>query len=126
MKHFKSHLAKTEKVAQNLYIRTSKGRVNVLPQDIIYLEAEINYTTFHTRYSSFTTSFHLKFFGQALNEHPDFLRINRAYLININYLIGLDWEKNIKEAQLINGACLPISRRKAKQLKDILWNKLNN
>jgi two-component system LytT family response regulator len=126
MKHFKPHLPKTEQVAQNLFILTARGRVTVQPEDIIYLEANINYTTFYTIQRQFTTSFHLKFFGEALQEHPDFLRINKSYIINLNYLENLDWHKNTKQASLANGAKLPISRRKAKALKEILWSKLNN
>lgn len=123
MKHFKPGLCKSERVAQNFYMPTPKGRVSISPTEIIYLEAKINYTVFHTTESTILASFHLKFFNEVLKDNPDFLRIHRNCLINLNYLSGLKWETDIKEAQLKNGTSLAISRRKAKELKAILLSK---
>jgi DNA-binding LytR/AlgR family response regulator len=97
VKHFRPHLAMTERVAQNLYMPISKGRIAIQPEDIMYLEAKVNYTIFHTTRKKIMTSFHLKFFDYALKDNPSFLRINRSYLaiyvccylyiiFNINYL----------------------------------------
>ncbi|WP_165372244.1 LytR/AlgR family response regulator transcription factor [Emticicia agri] len=124
MKQFKPSLPKTEHVAQNLFIMINGNRVAIQPQDIIYLEADINYTIFHTRNSKFTTAFHLKFFDAVLKEHSDFLRINKSYILNLKYLEGVRWQKAFKEARLTDGTCLPISRRRASGVKEILWNKM--
>ena len=124
MKHFRPYLAKTERVAQNLFMPTSKGREAIEPEDIIYLEAKVNYTIFHTTRKKIMTSFHLKFFDHALRDNPSFLRINRSYLVNINFLKSLDWANENKEAWLTDGTKLRISRRKAKELRELLMERL--
>lgn len=126
MKQYNPSLPKTNHVAQNLFIMINGNRVAIQPKDIIYLEADVNYTIFHTRSSKFTTAFHLKFFDAALKEHNDFIRINKSYILNLNYLEDLRWKKAYKEARLTNGTRLTISRRKASGVKEILWNKVNN
>jgi DNA-binding LytR/AlgR family response regulator len=124
MNHFKPYLPKTNQVAQNLFIMVNGNRMAIRPQEIIYLEADANYTIFHTLNNKFITSFHLKFFDAALKEHNDFLRINKSYILNLQYLKGLQWKKAYKEARLTDGTLLPISRRKASGVKNILWNKV--
>jgi two-component system, LytTR family, response regulator len=125
MKYFKDNLSKNEQVAQNLFILKKDGRKQVNTEEIIYIQAHINYSTFYTRTQQFTTAFHLGFFEQSLEEQPNFVRINKSYLINLDFLTDLNWDKAQKEVRLSNGISLPISRRKAKQLKETLWQKLN-
>lgn len=125
MNQFKPYLPKTNQVAQNLFIMVNGNRMVIQPRDIIYLEADVNYTIFHTRNRKFITSFHLKFFDAALKEHTDFLRINKSYILNLQYLKGLQWRKAYKEARLTDGTRLPISRRRASGIKEALWNKVN-
>jgi two-component system, LytTR family, response regulator len=125
MKYFKDNLSKNEQVAQNLFILKKDGRKQVNTEEIIYIQAHINYSTFYTRTQQFTTAFHLGFFEQSLQEQPNFVRISKSYLINLNFLADLNWNQRQKAVQLSNGISLPISRRKAKQLKDTLWDKLN-
>ncbi|MBA4848780.1 LytTR family DNA-binding domain-containing protein [Emticicia sp. BO119] len=126
MKQFNPYLSRTNQVTQNLFILVNGNRKAIQPQDIIYLEADINYTIFHTRHSKFITAFHLKFFDAALKEHSDFIRINKSYILNVNYLQDLRWKKAYKEARLINGERLTISRRKASGVKEILYKKIND
>ncbi|GAB3520321.1 LytR/AlgR family response regulator transcription factor [Emticicia fontis] len=125
MKQFRPYLPKTDHVAQNLFIMINGTRKAIRPQDIIYLEADVNYTIFHTKTSKFITAFHLKFFDAVLKEHNDFLRINKSYILNIQYLEGLRWKKAYKEVRLTDGTSLPISRRRASSVKEILLNKVN-
>lgn len=125
MKKLKPFLPKTYQVAQNLFIMINGKRTPVQPQDIIYLEADANYTIFHTCNSKFTAAFHLKFFDVVLKGHTDFLRINKSYILNLKYLEGFCWRKAFKEAHLIDGTRLPISRRRARGIREILRNKAN-
>ncbi|PLK45247.1 LytTR family DNA-binding domain-containing protein [Emticicia sp. TH156] len=125
MKHYKPALPKTQHVAQNLYIMINGIRISISPEEIIYLEASINYTTFHTRNNKFTSAFHLKFFDEVLKEHTYFVRINKSYILNLNYLEALNWKRDTKEVRLADGTMLPISRRRASGIKDMLWKKLN-
>lgn len=59
---------------------------------LIYLEADANYAIFHALNHKFIAPFHLKFFDAALKEHNDFLLINKTYILNLQYLKGLQWK----------------------------------
>lgn len=124
MRHFKPELPKSHRVAQNLFLPTNHGRESINPADIIYLEAQINYTIFHTSKSKYVASFSLKFFEEVLKANPDFLRINRSYILNLKYMAGLKWGNQNKEVKLHNGIMLTISRRKAKEIKEIIMSKV--
>lgn len=125
MKYYKAHLPESEPVAQNLFFLHKSERIKLNPDEVIYIEASVNYSKFVTCHQTLTTSFHLGFFAESLRQNPNFIRINKSHLINLNYLKSLDWQKDTKEACLVNGSRLPISRRKAKELKELLWSKLN-
>jgi len=125
MKYYNAQLPETERVAQNLFILIKTERVEIKPEEIIYMQADINYTTFVTLNRRFTTAFHLGFFEKSLETHPYLIRISKSFIVNINYLKDLRWQKLAKEAHLFDGTSLPISRRRAKELKDVLWQKLN-
>jgi DNA-binding LytR/AlgR family response regulator len=126
MKYHRQELPESERVAQNLYFLYKSERIKLNPDEVIYIEASVNYARLVTSDLTLTTSFHLGFFAESLKQHPNFIRINKSHLINLNYLKSLDWQKSIKEACLADGSRLPISRRKAKALKDVLWGKVNN
>lgn len=125
MKYYNAQLPETERVAQNLFILIKTERVEIKPEEIIYMQADINYTTFVTLNRRFTTAFHLGFFEKSLEVYPYLIRISKSFIVNINYLKDLRWQKVAKEACLLDGTSLPISRRRAKELKDVLWQKLN-
>lgn len=125
MKYYNAQLPETEKVAQNLFILIKTERVEIKPEEIIYMQADINYTNFVTLNRRFTTAFHLGFFEKSLETHPYLVRISKSFIVNINYLKDLRWQKVAKEARLLDGTSLPISRRRAKELKDVLWQKIN-
>lgn len=125
MKYYNAQLPETERVAQNLFILIKTERVEIKPEEIIYMQADINYTTFVTLNRRFTIAFHLGFFEKSLETHPYLIRISKSFIVNINYLKDLSWHKVAKEARLLDGTSLPISRRRAKELKEVLWQKLN-
>lgn len=112
--------SKNQKVAQNFYLFYKGERVAIEPSDIIYLEADINYTKFFMQSKKLTSSFTLKFFNDLLKNNPSFLRINRGLLINVNYLESIDWNKSIKEVRLKDGVVLPISRRREEFVREIV------
>lgn len=108
------------KTAKNFYFSIKNNKVEINPADIIYLQADINYTNFFTLHEQFTTSFHLGFFEKQLKASHTFLRINRDLLINRSFMEAIFWRKNSGEIQMKNGSRLPVSRRKAKELREIL------
>ncbi|WP_350292004.1 response regulator [uncultured Croceitalea sp.] len=56
-------------------------------EDIIAIEADGSYTTFHlVKSESFTASKNVKYFSNLLEDRTCFFRCHRAWLINTNYL----------------------------------------
>jgi two-component system LytT family response regulator len=61
----------------------------------------------------------LKFFVQTLEDYPQFVRIHRSHMINLRYLRTL-WRKKQFEVELSDGTKVPVSRRKYKELREVL------
>jgi len=92
-------------------VPTSGGLQFIKVQDIIYLEASVNYThIFLTEKRKYTVSRTLKDFEDMLPTE-EFLRIHNSYIINKNFV-----EKYIRgeggQVVLTNNAVLEVSKRK--------------
>lgn len=78
------------KKRKKLSIPTRTGLMLFSPEDILYLEAEGNYTNLKTTTGeSLYIPYNLGRI-EELMECDDFKRIGRSYLINFNYLAGFD------------------------------------
>ena len=102
----------TEKMKfKRISIPTTQGLQFIRIDDIIYLEASVNYTKFHICNNiKFTVSKTLKDFEDILPSDV-FIRIHNSYIINKNYV-----EKYIRgeggQVVLSDGSVLDISKRK--------------
>lgn len=93
------------------------GREYISTEDIIYLQADVNYTTIHTLdKAKRTTSFTLRKVEERIAD-SDFLRINRGLSINKNYLQNISHLKKEAFVTLSNGLVLPVSRRRYQFVK---------
>jgi DNA-binding LytR/AlgR family response regulator len=72
--------------------------------DILWLEADSNYTIVNTREGKFTYSFVLKRFEDKLPKN-DFLRVHRTYIVNLSNVTG--FEGNML---LIDKKQIPVNR----------------
>lgn len=111
---------KIPKIAEGTSLRLTHA-THILTDDILYLEADWNYTIVYTA----DNRQHMSSFNLAKLEArimaSNFLRISRGCLININFLKEIKiWPGNT-EACLSNGSVHNISRRKFEGLKDILY-----
>ena len=89
--------------------RTSK---KILVSDVILLEGNSNYTTFHLENGKTKIVAHsIKFFEPYLETHG-FLRIHRAYMVNPIHVKG--YEREDECLKMTNGLMANISRRKKK------------
>lgn len=78
-------------------------------ENIIRLEASINYTTFIMQNGkSKTMSYTLAMYGMILPQ--GFIRVNKSLIINKNFIENLDFEN--KKVMLKDGAEFQISRRR--------------
>ena len=115
--------AEPEPLPQNILLRmpeclflkkhTSYQKVNF--SDILYLEAESNYTLIHTKEETFTYSLVLKSFEEKL-PLDFFLRVHRSFIINISNVTGIDGN-----TLLFGVKSVPVAR----SVRDNLFNKLN-
>ncbi len=84
-------------------------------KDLFYLEASGNYTVIHSESSRYTTSKTLKEHENVLDENQ-FLRIHKSFIINIEKVVQFS-HKNGGNLELVNGAFIPVARRKKHLLK---------
>ena len=91
----------------------SKQRVNL--DQILYLEGDVNYTSFHFQSRRRTVIAHsLKHFEADLLPRG-FLRIHRSYIVNSRFVKSA----NLLESTLTleDGTVLRVARRRAKEIK---------
>ena len=115
------NLVNEKKEHQRIAIPSMEGLQFINIDDIIYLEAQSNYTVFHLKDShKVTVSKTLKDFEELLPASI-FLRIHHAYLINKNQVL-----KYIKgeggQVLMKNNITLDISRRKKEEFLKAIGN----
>ncbi len=99
----------------SLLIINHKTSRKISVKDVVFLEANINYTTVHLESGRKVVLSHtLKFYETFLKTHG-FLRVHRGYLINPNHIKGYCYEQYI--VTMNNGLQACISRRKVRGLK---------
>ena len=107
--HDIQHLLAKLNEHKKIKLNTRNGFELIKPEDILYLEADHNYTTIYCALGKSTVStLNLKKLEDLLNEYHYFLRISRSTIINTNYLSTFD-RKNKK--------CLLFANSKAYELK---------
>lgn len=87
------------------FIRHKGELVKVRIPDILYAEANDNYTLIHTSQQKFIVSATLKKVEGKLATLP-FCRIHRSYLINLRSI-----DKVAQDDVFVGGKCLPISKK---------------
>ncbi|RZS97358.1 LytR/AlgR family response regulator transcription factor [Cecembia calidifontis] len=88
----------------SLFIRTNGMLVKLKLQDIIYLEADANYTQVHTKDKKFVIRSTLKELEGKLDTNR-FVRVHKSFLINLEEIEGIQ-----AESVHIAGKEIPISR----------------
>lgn len=85
------------------------GRMSILPKDIAYFEADVNYTIIHYRIGkpSIVATTMGQIQERIINKNT-FIRPNRKFLINLNFINSL----KSNELHLQNDLHVNISRRR--------------
>jgi two-component system LytT family response regulator len=104
---------------QKIVLKTSDKMHIVELNDIVYCEADNNYTIFHlTNEKSLVLSKSLKVYEEMLSD-SSFYRVHQSYLVNINAITA--FEKNDGGHLLMsNGKNVPVSITKKKRLLNYL------
>lgn len=93
------------------------GREQIPTKNIMYLEADINYTTIYTiDKTRHMLSFTLSKVEERMAD-SDFLRINRGLSVNRIYLKNISQLRKEAYVTLKNGQVLPVSRRRYNEIK---------
>jgi DNA-binding LytR/AlgR family response regulator len=103
---------------KTLKISSLGKTIQLSAEQILYLQADINYTTIHMLgKAKHTMSFTLRKVEERIASNH-FLRINRGISINKNFISRISLLKKEAFVVLQNGIILPVSRRKYNSLKD--------
>ncbi|MBK8567193.1 MAG: response regulator transcription factor [Saprospiraceae bacterium] len=81
------HQAKQQKLPERIVIHTSKG-LELIPVDqILYLDAEANYTDFHylslAKKRTLTASLNLKVYEEHFAPYVSFMKVHRSNIVNL-------------------------------------------
>lgn len=101
-----------KKMPKRIAISTSKGLEMVTVEDMLYLEAELNYTDFYYWQSGkkqkLTASHNLKAYETHLEQYPEFMKVHRSYVVN---LMMVDrFLKGDNALVMRDGAMIPVAR----------------
>lgn len=95
-----------EESGECIYIRSKGKRQKVCFADIIWIESERNYVSFHTRNDTFTTLMPISTIERQLPENR-FVRVHKSFIValqKVNYTlkgeIGVEWDSAIKQIPL--------------------------
>lgn len=93
----------------------TKGHSSIYIKDIIYIKAENNYSLFKTKEEDFFVSHTLKYYATKLLRYPNFYRVHKSYLVNINLIKLIN--KKVYTLTMNNDDEIPLARLKSKDLK---------
>lgn len=97
----------------SLLILNHRTLKKILVSEVILLEGNSNYTTFHLENGKTKMVAHsIKFFEPYLEKHG-FLRVHRAYMVNPVHVKG--YEKEDDCLMMTNGLIANISRRRKRE-----------
>lgn len=99
----------------NIKIVINNGKKIIDSQDLIYIDVYKHYLTYHTTKDTFEVRSSMTEAENLLKDLP-FVRANNCYLVNMNYIKGVDKF----DLLLTNGETLLISRNRRKDLLDRL------
>jgi len=111
LSNFASHLSDKNEI-RKISLPNGQGYTLLDIDDILYIEADSNYSIFHlAKKESITVSKSLKEYEEVLPENQ-FVRVHKSNIVNLNYLAEYN-SKNGLELLLKNGERIAVSRRRA-------------
>ena len=116
--------APEKKLPQRIAISTSKGLEMITVADILYLDAQANYTDFYYLHagkkSKLTASLHLKVYEAHFEPYPGFMKVHRSHIVN---LMMVDrYLKGDSTLVMRDGANIPVSKLHRDELEERLAN----
>lgn len=97
-------------VNKHLFVRHKNKLVKLNPEDVLYAEAQSNYTVIVTDKEKYTVSTTLGIIEERLNQFG-FLRIHRSYIINLSKIETIE-----DDTITIGRQAIPLSRNNKQEL----------
>lgn len=72
-------------LGDRIFVKSRDGLTKIYVDDIFYIEADNNYCFLHTQHKRHLVTVNLKTMEEKLR-HPNFLRVHRSFIINIDKL----------------------------------------
>lgn len=115
-----AHLSENNLNLKTILVESGSKLITVELKDVIFLEADKDYTWMHTASKSYLSNFGISHLEKRLSK-TQFLRIHRSYLINISHIKEV--HKDGASAQLItsNNHTLNVSRTYMSGLKQLMY-----
>jgi DNA-binding LytR/AlgR family response regulator len=94
------------------FLNPKRKKDLLLIDEVILMQASINYTIIYLHNGQqITSSYTLKFHEKNL-QNTLFLRVNKTFLLNQQYIKGYSELNNVTVLHLENGLQIPVSRRR--------------
>lgn len=119
--NLKEHLYSKSNPVTKITIPEQSGFRLVNVDEVIYMQADDNYTIFYLTDNRETVSTRTLGEFEKILESPDFFRIHKSTIINLNFLTGYSCAQG-NYAELKDGSRLDISRRKLSEFRDRVKN----
>lgn len=118
------HNAPEKKLPQRIAISTSKGLEMITVADILYLDAQMNYTDFYCQVSGkkskITASLNLKAYETHFEPYTAFMKVHRSHIVN---LMMVDrYLKSDNALVMRDNASIPVSKLHRDELEKRLSN----
>ena len=105
-------------MSKRLALHTNSGLRVIAPSEIVYCEAENNYTRFFlTDKKIILTSRTIKEYEETLSGH-DIVRVHKSYLVNLQYVREYHSPNDL--LILKNGTTIPVSRRRKHEVLELM------
>lgn len=102
-----------------LFVRTGRSIVPLPVDDIVWFEAVGDYIAAHTRDAQHLLHLSLSQLEERLDPQR-FVRIHRTHIVNLDHVVAFRRDAGGQlTAELKNGACLQVSRSKARDLRGL-------
>lgn len=112
----------TKKELDYIVIPTSNKINFIKNRDIVYLQSDGKYTTFHfANNKEILTSKNIGEYEKTLNKNR-FFRIHNSYIINIEYVLNIN-KRAGNYCEMVDGKFLPVATRRISKLVEFLKNK---
>ncbi len=112
---------KEEKQLDRIAVKDKTDIHLIAIEDVVFLEAQDDYISIHTKERSFLKNARMKFFEENLDSKK-YVRVHRSYIVNTSFIRKLEnYNKDSYLLLLTNGEKINISRSGLQLLRKVLY-----